>query len=765
MLERIEKLEHIGLFNSAEGFKFRFGANTLIYADNGRGKSTLCSLFYSLASNAPDMLRQRQTIDDAGDITASLQFSNGQRSCFAASTGWDVPRPELLIFDTDFINRNVHSGGEVTPTHRQNLLAFVLGSSAVQAQAALEASDFALTKAKESAEVCMREVDSDRGELSIAEFSALPVVPDVDMRISELEERRVDIRNVGMILARETGIRLQLPTMDLEEFFEVIRRNLEDVHDAAEEIVSRHLAVLADETAERWLREGIGLERDDKCPYCGQSTTALTLVKSYRAHFNAEYRALATDVEALSATIDTFAGDLAREAFSGAVRHRNELFDQWNEHCTLELLEVDQGELESRMSAVSTALTALVQSKNQNMASAVGTDDEFNAASVSWRRLVELFIEQNVAIDRNVAIIEAFKSTLTSATEQEITAQIVRRYLEKTRHEKSSVDKLGAFVTAKEDVKQAEKVKRDARLALRDVMAQTLLKYKTDINSYLMKLGATFSIEEISTNFLSNAARSEYAIRMRGRSIKPGFGTPSFSTALSDGDKRTLAFAFFVASTLGDADIARKVVIVDDPVSSLDRSRREFTREILRELSVACEQLIVLTHDANLVRELRDLLHSHPQTTDALIHKLVRTAGDYTTFGEVDIDLECETAYFRNYRIIDQFIRADHLNAREAARAIRPLIEGYLHRRFPAILPSDQMLGSAIATIEKAEVSSPLVHAQNIATELREINAYASRFHHDTNPGYNETDPISEAVVVKFGRRALAVIYGEHIPG
>jgi wobble nucleotide-excising tRNase len=46
---------------------------------------------------------------------------------------------------------------------------------------------------------------------------------------------------------------------------------------------------------------------------------------------------------------------------------------------------------------------------------------------------------------------------------------------------------------------------------------------------------------------------------------------PSFRNTLSAGDRNALALAFFFASLERDPQRAQKIVVIDDPISSLDR--------------------------------------------------------------------------------------------------------------------------------------------------------------------------------------------------
>ena len=53
----------------------------------------------------------------------------------------------------------------------------------------------------------------------------------------------------------------------------------------------------------------------------------------------------------------------------------------------------------------------------------------------------------------------------------------------------------------------------------------------------------------------------------------PAPGTPSFKSTLSAGDRNTLALAIFFASLKQDANLTDKIIVIDDPISSLDDHR------------------------------------------------------------------------------------------------------------------------------------------------------------------------------------------------
>src|SRR5690349_5373275 len=64
-----------------------------------------------------------------------------------------------------------------------------------------------------------------------------------------------------------------------------------------------------------------------------------------------------------------------------------------------------------------------------------------------------------------------------------------------------------------------------------------------------------------------------------------GNGEPSFRSALSSGDRNTLALAFFFASIEREPALADKIVVIDDPMTSLDDHRTLVTvQEIIQLL-------------------------------------------------------------------------------------------------------------------------------------------------------------------------------------
>jgi wobble nucleotide-excising tRNase len=191
---------------------------------------------------------------------------------------------------------------------------------------------------------------------------------------------------------------------------------------------------------------------------------------------------------------------------------------------------------------------------------------------------------------------------------------------------------------------------------------------------------------------------------------------------------------------------------------SLDLNRKQQTRTILKRVYEKCKQIIIMAHDPHFLRNLRDDIVKTSSPQDVACIKLKTISNRYSDFDAIDIDKECEGAYFKCHRILGDYLDGTSPSGIEVAKSIRPMLEGYLHRRFPGIINKRLLFGQIVDQIQSAPPSSPLIHAQNITTELNDLNGYAGQFHHDTDPGGNQV-VINDGELRVFVERALRLIH------
>ena len=757
MLERIAEIEGIGLLHQANGKPHTCQKATLVYADNGRGKSTLATIFRSASTGNAGLIAASKTVDGTLSPKVVLQFGSGHKVSFENGI-WSEQRPELVVFDADFIGRNVHSGGAVNTDHRKNLLEFALGEAAVAARAAVDKATTESKAASDKVQSLVGQLSGHHAGLTLAQFEQLTQISDIDAKVADLQKRLGAANNVAAIQAKAVPKALAEPSFDIDGLFTGLGLSLKDVHADAEKVVKQHIAKLGGKGAEGWLSQGRHFGNGDACPFCDQDISSNDLVLAYQTHFNAAYGELKIKVAELQSTVTAGTAANIIDAFAQGIGVANAQATAWAENVPTQAISFDVDVARTALAAFREFVTDLARRKGATPAEPLGTAEEKAQAVTLWQAVLAPVRIANAAIKMAEGLISGYKAQLSSDSVPQLQQQIQQLQATKRRYDAKVVELLGLLTAARKAAALAETAKKTARDSLDSLMTTTLTKYQTSINTLLKNFGASFSIKGMSANFRGNAPRSEYGLLLRGKDVALEGGPPSFATALSDGDKRTLAFAFFIASTLEDPKLATRTVIIDDPMCSLDLNRRHHTRAVLKKIQSKVAQLIVLAHDPYFLRDLRDALRKEDKAAPIAIFQLAAAPKNYTDFATLDIDKECESIYSQHHRLLNDFGAGKGGDPKSVAKAIRPLLEGYLHRRFPGLLPKDLMFGQVVVLIRDSIAPSPLCYAKNLVDELNEINDYAGQFHHDANPDA-DTVVVTAAELKTFADRALGVVH------
>lgn len=763
MLNKIINIQGIGLFHDSKGAdKIQLQKRTLVHANNGRGKSTLASVMHSCATMDSQPIVERQTVDGSLEPAVNLLVNN--KPVKYRDGIWTGLGNEIVVFDSNFIDENVHSGQEVTSTQRANLLDFALGSKAVKARNRE-------IKARENEKSASQELKTLKNNLKVllgdrmdpAVFRALEEVPDIENVIQEAKSKVSAQTRADEIRRLPLPSEVELPRIDLEKIFAVLNRTMDNIHHEATSKVKEHIDHLDRPHARDWLHQGLELTQNDQCPYCNQSIKGLELIDLYRTYFDEAYNELKEEVEVSFTQAKRSTSSDVIDVLKATRQQNNKFLETWQEYVPVGQVSGERdGLANSLLKNLDNLFDSLFALKFEALAEAHADNDDWKEMDRLWSDFVEIYSEENKVMRSHLKQIEDFKRSLDTNTADNLNSHLNRSQMIQLRYTPSTVALIEDIAKAEQSVEDMENEKGAAREDLNSLMHSTLSEFKDTINQHLGGLGADFQISELKHSYRGQSPRTEYQIKLRGQPIKLSGGVPTFATALSEGDKRTMAFAFFAASTLADSDLHNKIVIVDDPMSSLDSSRRHHTLEILLEISEKADQLIVLAHDQYFLREMRSMFHQSDRTQPVAELSIRRVNHNYSDFGPLDLDALCQSEYLRNYKKVAGFVDGN-LNTPDdlanCAIALRPLLEGYLHRKFPQILPSNEMLGKVINHIDHSEQSSPLAWAKQHVSLLQTLNRYASQFHHDTKPDYERARSVDETELATQAAQVLQFIY------
>ncbi len=554
----------------------------LIYGWNGSGKTTMSRLFRDLELRRPPAMGAATIRINGGDVSGS-----------------EFPHVTLQVrvFNRDFVNESVFSvsGGDVPPI-------FVVGKDSIEKQKEVDGlkgerttAEASLTNArakKQRAEQTFDKFCQDRArgikdvlrspgpnpynnyDKSDFQSRAQKMTTDGDgashrLAESELDTLRAQIAAKPKPRVPESAYRLP-ETKGLADATAPLLSTT---------VVSAAIKTLKDDPAlADWTRKGLGLHRDthaEKCLFCEQPLPPDRLA-DLEAHFSAEYeqylRRLDEQIEALR----------SESTRAGAVilPKQIEVYDDLGQ----EYADAEQ-KLQKAIEAVRAFLDDLVRilvDKRSRPFDRLSLDITVpDVATDAVDRLNGVLRKHNQTCDE-------FESRIASSRDRLALGLIAGALEEFVRLQDAVQSAHAAIAPAEQDVRrlinEIERLEREIVEHRRP--AEEL---NDDLRKYL------------------GHGELQLAIMDTGYSIMRN-GVPA--DMLSEGEMTAIALLYFLKA-LEDRgfDKLNGVVVLDDPVSSLDANAMHLAFSLMRERTADAGQLFVLTHNFAYFRQVRNWLH------------------------------------------------------------------------------------------------------------------------------------------------------------
>ena len=762
MIDGIQLVRNIGLFDSvAAAANIALARLTLIYAENGRGKTTLAAILRSLATGNPVPIAERRRLAAQHPPHVVLNCDGGPPAAMFQNNGWNRTLPNLAVFDDLFVDQNVHSGLAVEAGHRQNLHELILGARAVTLNQQLQQ----LTRRVEEHNAALREraaaiPAAARGGLLADDFCALPVHPDVDAAIEATERNLAAARERDPVRTTLLFDVLTLPSFDTAAIDRILGEDLPALDAAAAAQVQGHLAGLGP-GSETWIGEGMrrivpsatGTTRLD-CPFCAQDLAGSPVINHYRAYFSTAYAELKRNVTETLAGINRAHGNDLPAAFERAVRVAVERRQFWSRFCDVPEVAIDTAAIvrdwRSAREAVAAALTVKQAAPLERMALAQEARNAVATYEAHRQRIADL----SAALQRANAAIQVIKEQAAAGNAAAIEADLSRLKAVKARHSAGVAALCDDYLAEKAAKTATEQQRNQTRIQLDQHRAAVFPGYETAVNLYLQRFNAGFRLDTVTYAQTRGGPTCTYNVVINNTPVAVGTaptpGQPSFRSTLSSGDRNTLALAFFFASLDQDPALRNKIVVIDDPISSLDDHRSLTTVQEIRRLAERAGQVIVLSHNKPFLCRIWE---GTDQTMRAAL-QVVRD-GVGSTLRSWNVDQDCITEHDRRHALLRNYLAGGVGNNREVARAIRPLLEAFLRVACPEHFPPGTLLGPFRHLCSQRAGTPQQILDERALQELGDLTEYANRFHHDTNPAW-ETETINEGELEGFVRRALS---------
>ncbi len=143
MIRKFISIKNVGRFLSYCASKdVELKRYSLIFAENGRGKTTLCAILRSLQTGNAAVVKGRTTLGVSDPAEIKILLAGGSTATFA-NGAWNTTVPNLAIFDSTFVAENVYSGDAVELDHKRKLFGFIVGKQGADLARRIEELDTA----------------------------------------------------------------------------------------------------------------------------------------------------------------------------------------------------------------------------------------------------------------------------------------------------------------------------------------------------------------------------------------------------------------------------------------------------------------------------------------------------------------------------------------------------------------------------------------------------------------------------------------------
>lgn len=604
MLKRIQKIQNIGKFANCNAAGCEFATNVIIFGYNTQGKSTLTAILRSLQTGNNCLLIGRKTFGATTSKKIEIDFEENttNKKYTFQNKAWNEKNENILIFDSKFISENIFEGESVSFDQQKNMNTIIIGKHGSD----LNEEISKLQKKCDDLETAKRgktgEFSRYFPSIAFDKFATLVADPDID---AKLIAKNKEIKFEKDKEEIKTLIKAHILSLNSIDFS--IRTSLEKTLDVKQQEIEDHIKshFSNEENARNFLNDGLSFLKtkpsdgsDRACVFCGQplDSKAESLIGVYAGFFKGGYEQLQTEI---GKSIDYFKR-LNIEAILTKISS------------DLKGKDIEIGLTEEKISEINDlkANFQLELDKKRDL-NYVITFTDFEKLKIELELTKSALDELekrklNVASPRSLADLEKDLLVLE---------------INKKRYDAPWVRFCAEFTTLHTESETTRKLRDVKRKELETYSASIFDIHKKTINQLCSTMGADFEVEDFKPlKKIIGQDERIFAIKFFGAHKvvinEIDDNSPNFRNTLSESDKRLLAFSFFLSMLTNDKELDKKIIVLDDPMSSFDSERRRKTIQLMAD--IACKykdvtgttkvvmpmQKIILTHEDRFATEL-----------------------------------------------------------------------------------------------------------------------------------------------------------------
>jgi wobble nucleotide-excising tRNase len=652
-----------------------FAQFNVIYGWNGSGKTTL-SWLLSLVEKKTALLEGESALEiDGTTKVAGSAFAPAQL-------------PQVRVFNRDFINATLSQTGGIAPI-------YFLGEDSIEKQARVEQLKRDLGFANTEVTVATSEkktADDKLDEFCIAQAKIIKaaLTSANNATYNNYDKRR--FRQAVQALTSQSAaaailpdeqkspLRSQKDAQPKSDVSKITAPSIELAGLATEVEAIVGQSVVAQTLNElttnaklaAWVQQGLvlhsGEHASNTCRFCQQPLQA-TRRAELAAHFNDAFATFQTDVVALLAKLKAAKQSAGSLSLPDASRFYESLISE---------VAAASAKVSTALSETNAALDTLiarVEAKRDNPFAPAATPAPTATTPSS---LADSVVALNAIVERHNQTSAQFKASVDEACKKLEASYVAEAHAEFVQ--------LSEAVTTANTTLEDIKAKPAGIQAQIDELERAILEHRRPADELSEELRAYLGRDEL-----------RFEVKGTGYALTRG-GQPV--SHLSEGERTAIAFLYFLKSLQDKTfDMKNGIVVIDDPISSLDANALFSAFGYMKERTKEAGQLFIFTHSFPFFRLVKNWFHHLPKQRSAQVERrlgrffLLRsrrhTDGSRTSeLGPLDPLLqEHESEYqYLFKRVYDEAHRDDVVRLEQhygLPNVARRLIEAFLAFRFP----------------------------------------------------------------------------------
>lgn len=743
MIQKIENIRSIGIYDdyTASG-DVTLKKFNMIYAENGAGKTTLASILRSLASNETALIGKRKRIDTHNEPLVCIKKDDGTQYKFSEGK-WNHDESNIEVFDSFFVNDNIYSGMEITSDNRKHLYKFIIGNTGVAINCKIERVKQFIDKKNDEKNILVSELSAYSKGMPIDNFMELPKDNTIDYQIEQKDEELKAASNNEILLSHS-----KMPdppafifNIDLDKVIIALEKSINTISKGYINQVTTHVQHLEANgltNAQAWLSQGnIVAKKNNVCPFCGQLLDkARKVIEGYNQYFNDEYTQLKEDINNILEDINKYNVALEISSIQNFHEKLTVEFNFWKSYIkNLSAVPILIDNISCFERHFSDVEKLIESKKNDPLNNNNNNTNTVQELKKDIDEITKYMTDVNLYKSYFTNTVEVFKQNLRP--KETIEQELKYLSLQKIRHTQYVDSHCILYSITKNQISRLQDIITKLRQQQKNATDAYFQSYGNKTNYYLNDVfGTKFKITNIHDAGYKGKAKDptiDFALTFNNKMLfLDTDDNLSVKYTLSEGDKNTIAFSFFLAKLdhYNNTELANKIIVFDDPLTSLDMNRRNTTVNQLVKYKDLCQQEIVLSHNLYFLLELNN--RKKIGKNEKKVLQIVNENGTSKII-EYALREKLYTEYVKNIRAMNAFLTNPIEENKEGAiNAIRLSLEVFLKFKYGMYLSDfDETFGKIIHILD-TDNNCHFIDSNKVQVikDLNELCDISWRIHH-----------------------------------